>query len=292
MKLARFTHHGQARFGVVRGDHVVSVDHRVERFSDLLAGPEATVVRDADPRIAINEITWLPPFTSDAKILCVGFNYQSHDGDGDRRAADHPTLFVRFPDSFVGSGQNVSREADSHTLDWEGEVAVVIGRGGRRISRDVAWDHIAGLTCMAENSERIWQIHTPQATAGKNWAASGACGPWITTIDEMGTEPVEVTTRLNGRVMQHDSTANLMFDFPALINYISTFTQLRVGDIIATGTPGGVGYRQEPPRYLTPGDELEVRVSRVGTLRHGVTDGPPSVGSGGNNQLAQLIGGQ
>jgi 2-keto-4-pentenoate hydratase/2-oxohepta-3-ene-1,7-dioic acid hydratase in catechol pathway len=274
MRLARFGYQNTARFGVVDTEHVVAMDHRVERFADLLADTASARVRADDPRIALDRVSWLPPFCDDAKIMCVGFNYKSHDGEGDRRAGEYPTLFVRFPDSFIGSGGCVQREADSHTLDWEGEVAIVIGRAGRRIPADSAWDHIAGLTAMAENSERVWQIHSNQGTAGKNWTASGACGPWVTTLDEVGREPVELTTRLNGAVVQHDSTANLTFDFPALVSYISTFTALRPGDVIATGTPAGVGYRRDPPRYLTPGDDLEVSVSRVGTLRHGVTDGP------------------
>jgi 2-keto-4-pentenoate hydratase/2-oxohepta-3-ene-1,7-dioic acid hydratase in catechol pathway len=276
MRLARFAHQGIERFGTVLTDHVAALDHRVDRFEDLLAYHGVAEPRDDDPRIPLKQITWRPPLTTDTKIICVGFNYRTHDGDGERRAGEHPTLFVRFPDSFVGHGQDVSQEAETHTLDWEGEVAIVIGRAGRRIPADSAWDHVAGLTCMAENSERLWQIHTAQATAGKNWEASGACGPWVSTIDEIGRGPVEVTTRLNGSVRQHDSTANLIFDFPTLISYVSTFTPLRPGDVIATGTPGGVGYRQEPPRFLTAGDELEVTVSRVATLRHGVTDQPPT----------------
>lgn len=273
MKLARFRYRNAPRFGVVDGDRVVVLDARVSSFASLVANPHAAPV-DADaPHVDVDDVSWLPPFEDTAKILCVGFNYTSHDGDGGRRASPYPTLFVRFADSFVGSGQCVAQEADTHTLDWEGEVALVIGRAGRAISIDAAWDHIAGLTAMAENSERLWQVHSSQATAGKNWTASGACGPWITTIDEVGADPVELTTTLNGHVVQHDSTSNLTFGFAELVSYVSMFTQLRPGDVIATGTPSGLGYRQNPPRFLTAGDELEVRVSRVGTLRHGVVDG-------------------
>lgn len=274
MRLARFCHRDSPGFGVVNGDHVVALNPRVPCFGDLIENPHAAVIYADDPRIDLDEVSWLPPFEDTAKILCVGFNYSTHSAEGDRRAGDYPTLFVRFTDSFVGSGHCVAQEADTHTLDWEGEVALVIGRGGRAIATEDAWDHIAGLTALAENSERMWQMHSNQATAGKNWTRSGACGPWITTIDEVGRGPVELTTKLNGTVVQHDSTANLTFGFAELVSYISTFTQLRPGDVISTGTPSGLGYRQDPPRYLTVGDELEVTVSRVGTLRHGVIGGP------------------
>jgi 2-keto-4-pentenoate hydratase/2-oxohepta-3-ene-1,7-dioic acid hydratase in catechol pathway len=277
MKLARFSHLGTSSFGVVHADHVVPLAHAFGRFTDLLAEPARAAERQHDPGIDVAQVAWLPPFEADAKIVCVGFNYATHDGEGERRAGQYPTLFTRYPDSFVGSGQNVWREADTNTLDWEGEVALVIGRPGRAIPPEHAWEHVAGLTIMAENSERLWQVHSNQATPGKNWMSSGACGPWISTLDEVGREPAELATRLNGTLMQQDSTANLVFDPPSLISYISTFTELRVGDVIATGTPGGVGYRQTPPRFLTPGDELEVTVSRVGTLRHGVVDGPTAI---------------
>ena len=270
MRLARFLYRDREHFGVIDGESAVLLDHRVGQFRDLVADPAAGAPRADDPRVGLESLRWLPPFTADAKILCVGLNYRTHTAETDRPASEHPTIFIRFPDSFVGSGGDVWQEADTHSLDWEGEVAVVIGRPARRVTRATAWSHVAGLTCMAENSERRWQLHSSQATAGKNWTASGACGPWISTVDDVGRDPVDLTTRLNGEVVQHDCTSNLTFDIPTLISYIGTFTQLRPGDVIATGTPAGVGYRRQPPRFLTPGDELEVVVSGVGTLRHGV----------------------
>jgi 2-keto-4-pentenoate hydratase/2-oxohepta-3-ene-1,7-dioic acid hydratase in catechol pathway len=188
-------------------------------------------------------------------------------------------LFTRFPDSLVGSGQPVERPADSVELDWEGEVTLVIGAAARRVAPQDAAVHIAGVTVMAENSVRDWQSHSAQATAGKNWEASGACGPWLVTSDEVGDGPLTLTTRVGGEVVQHDHTGNLAFSFTELVSYISTFTTLRPGDAIATGTPSGVGARREPPRWLAPGDAVEVEVSGVGTLRHSVVDAPVLAGS-------------
>ncbi|MFI5541808.1 fumarylacetoacetate hydrolase family protein [Nocardia sp. NPDC051900] len=276
MKLARFLYRNHVRYGIVGPDGIVALDQCAGTFSNLLANSRTSVL-ESDICIPANEIVWLPPFTSEAKIICVGFNYASHDSEDHRRAGEYPTLFVRFPDSFVGSGNPVVTEADSRTLDWEGELALVIGQGGRRIPVDDAWNHIAGFTPMAENSERIWQTHSAQATAGKNWFASGACGPWVTTVDEAGRGPFELTTRLNGHVVQQASTSSLLFNFASLVSYVSTFTPLRPGDVIATGTPAGSGYRQNPPRFLEPGDELEVSVPGVGTLRHSVTTGPGNI---------------
>ena len=204
----------------------------------------------------------------------MGFNYAAHAAESDRApdAPGRPTLFARFGDSFVGAETPVVRPAGEDSLDWEGEAALVIGRPGRRIPAERALEHVAGVTCVAENSVRDWQVHSTQATAGKNWHRSGAVGPWIVTLDEVGTEPLRVTTRLNGEVVQDDTTDRLMFSFADLVAYVSTFTPLRPGDVIATGTPKGIGLRMDPPRFLRPGDEVEVEVSAVGVLRHGVVD--------------------
>jgi len=277
MKLARFrTADGTPGFGVVDADerHVARLDHRLESFEDLLRSPVASEA--GDPRIPFEQLSWEPPVGENPKIICVGFNYAAHATESERAASaestPRPTLFLRFPDSLVGSDVPVIRPADDESLDWEGEAALVIGKPGRRIRAHDAWAHIAGVTCMAENSVRTWQLHSTQATAGKNWHQTGAVGPWVTTSDEVGTDPLHVTTRLNGSVVQHDTTDRLTFPFAELIQYVSTFTPLRSGDLIATGTPKGIGFRMDPPRFLRPGDEIEVEVSGVGVLRHGVID--------------------
>jgi 2-keto-4-pentenoate hydratase/2-oxohepta-3-ene-1,7-dioic acid hydratase in catechol pathway len=275
MRLARFaTAGGSAGFGVVEEDTVARLDHRVPSFEHLLGAPVAPHAED--PRVALSDVQWLPPVGDHPKIICVGYNYAAHASesgrDNDGTAPAYPTLFTRFPDSLVGAGTPVVRPYDDDSLDWEGEAALVIGTGGRRVPASEAWQHVAGVTCMAENSVRTWQMHSGQATAGKNWAASGAAGPWLTTTDELGTAPLRVTTRLNGTVVQDDTTDRLTFPFADLVAYVSTFTPLRPGDLIATGTPKGIGLRMSPPRFLRPGDEVEVEVSGVGVLRHGVID--------------------
>ena len=197
--------------------------------------------------------------------------------EGSHAATTRPTLFIRWPDTFVGSGSAVIRPYDAQTLDWEGEAALVIGRRARRVPADRAAECIAGVTGMAENSERDWQQHSGQATAGKNWTASGACGPWIATTDELPEGPLRVTTRLNGEIVQDDTTDHLTYPFADLISYISTFTVLRPGDVIATGTPSGIGYRRIPPRFLKPGDEMSVSVTGVGDLTYTVADEVPAL---------------
>jgi 2-keto-4-pentenoate hydratase/2-oxohepta-3-ene-1,7-dioic acid hydratase in catechol pathway len=274
VRLARFRlASGERGFGIVDGAAVVRVDHRIASFDAVLAEPP--VPRADDPRVPVDELAWEPPIGDHPKIVCVGFNYAAHAteaGRPDAAAPAHPTLFVRFADSFVGAGSPVVRPADDDSLDWEGEAALVIGRPGRRIAPEGAWEHVAGVTCVAENSLRARQQHSTQATAGKNVHRSGAIGPWLTTRGEVGTGPLRVTTRLNGQTVQDDTTDRLTFSFGHLIAYISAFTPLRAGDLIATGTPRGIGFRMDPPRFLRPGDEVEVEVSGVGVLRHGVVD--------------------
>lgn len=271
MKIARFrTPAGTRAFGVVTGDEVARLDRRVVSFEALLGDPVAP--EPDDERLSARDVVFEPPLGDHAKVLCAGMNYAAHATESGRDVLEHPTFFLRFPDSFVGTGVPVVRPTDEESLDWEGEIAVVIGRPGRRIAEADAWDHVAGVTAMAENSVRDWQLHSTQATAGKNWAASGSLGPWLTTLDEAGRGPWTLTTRLNGAQVQHDSTDHLLFDVPHLIAYISAFTPLRAGDVIATGTPKGIGLRMDPPRFLRPGDQLEVEVSAVGVLVNGVVD--------------------
>lgn len=283
MKLARFTApDGRPSFGVVTDADVIALDHRVDRFATLLSEPASRQVRADDPRWPLADVRWQPPVEPASKVICVGFNYAAHAAESTRKPAEHVgrgfdvvehvPLFLRYPDSFVGSGGSVVRPFDSDTLDWEGEIALVIGIGGRRIDAEDGLTHVAGFTCMAENSVREWQAHSNQATAGKNWDRSGAIGPWVVTTDEVGSEPLTLTTVLNGEQVQSATTAELILSFGQIIAYISSFTNLNPGDVIATGTPSGIGFRQDPPRYLRPGDELTVEISRVGILRHTVVD--------------------
>ncbi len=270
MRVSRFLDlDGREAYGAVDGEHVVEIAG--PSFRDWLAAGAPTVVADG-VRHRLTDVRLLPPITPDAKVFCVGYNYAAHGAEMDKEVPQHPTVFLRFTDSLVGSGVPVRRPPESNQLDWEGEVGVVIGAPARRVPRHRAHRHVAGYTLVADNSVRDWQFHSTQATAGKNWAASGACGPWLTTPDDAGPGPWVLETHLNGETKQKASTADLTFDVPTLITYLSTFTELRPGDLIATGTPSGIGYRENPQRFLGAGDQLEVRVAELGTLVNDVVD--------------------
>ncbi|SNS82543.1 fumarylacetoacetate hydrolase family protein [Rhodococcoides kyotonense] len=260
-----------------------SVVHDISRY----AGPDglcgligavelddiATIDLSAYPIIDPQNVRWLPPIPKPGKIFCVGLNFSTHAAEVVTEVRDNPTLFTRFPSSFVGHEEPLIRPHVSDTLDWEGEIAVVIGKAGRHISATDAPNHVAGYTVMGENSVREWQLHSKQATAGKNFDSSGSWGPWIVTRDEVpNPSALEIVTELNGSQVQHGKLADLVFDIDAIIAYISTFTELSPGDVIATGTPAGIGHRQKPPRYLAPGDELTIRIPGLMELRNSVAD--------------------
>lgn len=227
-------------------------------------------------------ITMLPPVTDPDKILAIGFNYRGHLIETGTPLPDYPSVFVRFPSSQVGHDQPVVAPAISTELDFEGELAVVIGRPAWRVGAADAMDYVAGYSCFAENSVRDFQMHARQVTAGKNFLNSGAIGPWLTTADEVGDpSALELTTRLNGEVVQHDKLTSLIFNIPDLIAYISSFTRLLPGDIIATGTPDGVGFLRDPKIWLVPGDVMEIDIPGVGLLRNNViAETPEAVGAG------------
>ena len=278
------TSKGAARFGALAGDGVIDLSARMgARCPDLLqllrtdAIDEARrLAAGAGADHALTDIAFDLPVTRPARILCIGVNYAERNEeyrDG-TQAPGYPSVFPRFASSFVGHGQPILRPPESPQLDYEGEIAIVIGRGGRRIAERDAPAHIAGLTCLNEGTLRDWVRHGKfNVTQGKNWDASGAIGPWIATADEFdGYDALTVTTRVNGEVRQHDSTGRLMFPFAYLIHYVSTWTTLEPGDIISTGTPTGAGARFDPPRFLVPGDVVEVEVSGIGTLRNVIAD--------------------
>jgi 5-carboxymethyl-2-hydroxymuconate isomerase len=283
VKLASFTApDGRARFGAVVAGGIVDLTERVEAGDlqtlvarDALADA-ARASRGAQADYGVDDVSYDPPVAAPQKILCIGVNYRNRNEeyrDGSTAQA-FPSVFLRTPGSLTGHRRPLLRPPESVQLDYEGEIALVIGRGGRRIPPERARDHIFGLTCMNEGTIRDWVRHAKfNVTQGKNFAASGAIGPWITTLDEVGDfGSLQLTTRVNGEIRQHDSTANLEFDFAYLIAYLSTFAELLPGDIIATGTPTGAGARFDPPRYLVPGDIVEVEVDGVGTLSNPVVD--------------------
>lgn len=279
MRLASFNHHGRAGFGIVRGDHILDLAGEVGTLREALAtwglaGIEARG-KTGGVRVPIAELTWLPPITDADKIICVGLNYFLHAKEAGMAVPARPSLFVRFGGSQVAQGAPVVRPRASTQFDYEAELAVIIGKPARHVEEERADEYIAGYSCFAENSLRDWQKHAAQATPGKNFAASGAFGPWIVTPDEAGpVADMTVVGRLNGREMQRDSAANMIFSVPQLLAYISTFTTLLPGDVIVTGTPAGVGFTRTPPVWLVPGDVFEVDISGVGVLRNAVIDEP------------------
>ncbi|MFA5702842.1 MAG: fumarylacetoacetate hydrolase family protein [Advenella sp.] len=272
MKIIRFLHQDQIRWGIIHEEQVIALDSRWPTLSEGVSQSVSALLGAANvlvsTRISLNKVKLLPPVEASSKILCVGLNYGRHVLETGNAQAEHPSLFFRHLESFVGHGQSIVKPAHSDQFDYEGELVVVIGREGRHIPVENALEHVAGYTCMGENSVRDFQKHTAQVTAGKNFFHSGSLGPWIIPSTEI-TDPsaLHLTTRLNGQVVQDASLSELIFSIPQLIAYISTFCVLRPGDLIATGTPEGIGFRRTPPLFMKAGDTLEIEVSNVGILR-------------------------
>jgi len=284
VKLLSFARGGTPGYGAVVSGGVVDLGRKL--------GPELTGLREllergalsiageiaarSPPDYALEDIVFLPPIPAPEKIVCVGINYRDRNQeyrDGSE-PPKHPSIFMRAPDSLVGHRAALLRPPESGQLDYEGEVAVVIGKRGRRIPASRAREHVAGLTCMNEGTIRDWLRHAKfNVTPGKNFDRSGSIGPWMATADEFdGLGDLRVTTRVNGETRQDDTTANMLFPIADLIAYISTFTTLKPGDVIATGTPTGAGARFDPPRFLVPGDVVEVEVAGIGVLANRVAD--------------------
>ena len=277
MRFASFMLEGRPAYGTVTGQEVrlLDGDARTLREALTLYGIDGLRARasQAGAAVSIDQIEWLPPITDPDKILCVGLNYFEHAKEAKMAVPDRPSIFVRFPAAQVGHLQPVVRPRASSKFDYEAELAVVIGKAGRHIDETRAFDYVAGYSCFAENSVRDWQTHSRQATPGKNFEDSGAFGPWLVTPDEAGpVEAMEVVGRLNGKVMQRDSAANMIFSVPSMLAYASTFITLLPGDVVVTGTPAGVGFTRDPPVWLTPGDRFEVDISGVGVLSNTVID--------------------
>jgi 2-keto-4-pentenoate hydratase/2-oxohepta-3-ene-1,7-dioic acid hydratase in catechol pathway len=280
MKFASFKINGATSWGLIDGADAVDLGALSrDRFPDLksaiAAGALAEVAALAAkaPRHPLANITWLPVIPNPDKILCIGLNYETHRKETGRSEVENPTVFGRFANSQTGHLANIVRPRVSKDLDFEGELAVIIGRPGRYISRKDAWDHIAGYACYNEGSVRDYQRHTHQFTPGKNFPETGAFGPWMVTPDEAGDlAPLRLQTRLNGQVVQDATISQMIFDIPRQIEYCSAFTRLEPGDVIVTGTPGGVGSRRTPPLWMKPGDVVEVEIDRIGLLRNGIAD--------------------
>jgi 2-keto-4-pentenoate hydratase/2-oxohepta-3-ene-1,7-dioic acid hydratase in catechol pathway len=285
MRLASWIRDGKTSYGIVRPSGGL-IDLR-QRFGpqlpdlrSLLAANllSAACLDDADERTTaqLAEVSLLPPVPNPGKILCVGINYPERNAEYKDGSAlpKYPSLFVRFPNSLVGHAEAIFRPIESAQFDYEGEIVIAIGKGGRRIPLSQADGHIAGLTLMNDGSVRDWLRHGKfNVTQGKNFDRSGSVGPWLVTPDETGPfDCLTVVTRVNGEERQHGETATLLFSFAQIITYISTFTTLEPGDLIATGTPPGAGGRFDPPRWLRAGDVVEVGCPTIGILRNTVVD--------------------
>ncbi|NBC23853.1 MAG: 5-carboxymethyl-2-hydroxymuconate isomerase [Gammaproteobacteria bacterium] len=281
MRWLSFLRDGVPSFGYVTGDGAGVVDVAARgKFPDLKSAIAADALTElaglcgdaADLPLA--GLAYLPTLPNPDKILCVGLNYKAHQEETGRGGEGFPTIFVRFANAQVGHEQPMVRPTESNTLDYEGEIALVIGKAGRRIPKAEALDYVAGFSIYNDGSVREFQRQTTQFTPGKNFPATGGFGPWMMTPDEVGDPTrMEITTRLNGTVMQNATADLLVFDFGDIIEYCSTFCELTPGDVIVTGTPGGVGAARTPPVFMDEGDEIEVEVHPIGTLRHRVTVG-------------------
>ena len=280
MRLISFEHEGRASYGIVRDDGIVDTGRALgERYADLrdvlAAGAldELRTLEDSATTLSFDEVEHLPVIPNAEKILCVGINYMGHIRETGREPPEYPVLFTRFADSFVGHEQALVRPTVSTDLDYEGELAIVIGKPARHVKREDALGYVAGYTCCNEGSVRDFQFHPIQFTAGKYFYRSGSMGPWLLTADEQ-PDPAQfhLQTRLNGEVLQDAPVSDLCFDIPELIEYCSIWTPLAPGDIIVTGTPGGVGRVRKPPIWMKPGDTVEIDVSGLGTLRNSIVD--------------------
>ena len=283
MRFASFTHQGRAVWGAITDAGVIPMSARYPDMPTLREVIEQGALRRLtdiaaalSPEIALADITFQIPIPRPEKILCVGVNFPDRNAEY-KDGKDNPpymSLFPRFPRSFTGHNQPLIRPPESPQLDYEGEVTIVIGKGGRRITEADALGHIAALTLCNEGTIRDWVRHAKfNVTQGKNWDRSGAIGPWMVPyVDESQLADIGLQTRVNGEVRQSDRTSRMMFGFPQIIAYISTFTTLVPGDVIVCGTPTGAGARFDPPIWLKPGDVVEVEAEGIGILRNTIAD--------------------
>ncbi len=300
MKLATFLADGEARLGATLGDRIVdlraaaaldppstAVPSRDAAFADavsfLQAGPDAVAAAraildrvaaldPADERLdrvsrRVEDTAFLPPIPDPPKIICVARNYAEHAKEAGREISPIPIVFARFSSTLVGAGGAVVQPTVSDQLDWEGELAVVIGKAGRHVSKEDAMAHVAGYSIFNDVTVRDYQFRVPQYTSGKNFAASGPFGPYLVLTDEVpDPHALDITTKVNGETKQHGNTADLIYDIPTIIAHISEWIELQPGDVIPTGTPAGVGFSRNPPEFLRPGDTVSVTVTGLGTL--------------------------
>jgi 2-keto-4-pentenoate hydratase/2-oxohepta-3-ene-1,7-dioic acid hydratase in catechol pathway len=272
MRLMSFETNGPASWGIVDGDTVIDLGSKAPSLRAALTNlPALTADTAGLPRHALSAVTFLPPIPDPDKIICIGLNYLTHILEGGRPKPEQPTIFTRWANSQVGHDQPIIRPNASNTLDFEAELAVIIGKPARHVSEADAVSVIAGYSCYNDGSVREWQRHSSQFGPGKNFPRTGGFGPYLVTPDEAGdVTHASLVCRLNGEEMQRATIDDLVFAIPKLITYCSTFTELVPGDVIITGTTGGVGAYRTPPVWMKPGDVVEVEISGVGLLRNTV----------------------
>jgi 2-keto-4-pentenoate hydratase/2-oxohepta-3-ene-1,7-dioic acid hydratase in catechol pathway len=281
MKLISYRRAGKDCFGAVAGEGIVELTHRLDGVPDLAAllanaallEQARKLVGEARPDYALDNVELAPVIPRPGKVVCVGINYVEHAAEAGRKIGEYPVIFQRYSETLLAHGAPLLRPKVSTHFDFEAELAVVIGKGGSHIEPANAMDHVAGYTCFNDASVRDWQFHTHQYGMGKNFAATGSLGPWLVTADEIADyRELTVTGLLNGERMQHGTLSELAFDIPALIAYISKALPWNPGDILATGTPSGIGFKRNPPVFLKAGDSFEVVISQIGTLSNPVAD--------------------
>ncbi|RII82595.1 fumarylacetoacetate hydrolase family protein [Neopusillimonas maritima] len=282
MKYVSYVKAGKPGFGAVVNDNkVVDLTDKIAGVGSLaeLVGSEKSLaeakayVANQTPEFGLDAVTLEPVIPQPSKIICIGINYVAHAAEAGRKVGDYPVVFHRFADTLQAANAPLIRPTASHDFDFEAELAVVIGKGGANIKPEDAMSHVAGYTCFNDGSLRDWQFHTHQYGMGKNFRKTGGLGPWMVTADEVDDyRKMEIKGVLNGEVMQEGKLSELAFDIPYLISYVSKALDWNPGDILATGTPSGVGFKRKPPVFLKPGDTFEVVISQVGTLSNTVAD--------------------
>ena len=279
MKWVSFKDNSRLTFGLVTDQGIADAGSRTEYDTlkqAIAAQALGSIAQELEggADVSLGDVELLPVIPDPAKILCVGLNYRAHQEETGRGGEGYPTIFTRFASSQVGHEGAMVRPAESSKLDFEGEIALIVGRRGRRIAKSQALDYVAGFSCYNDGSVRDYQRHTSQFTPGKNFDRTGGFGPWMMTPDEIGDlQAMEITTRLNGEVMQNATAAQMVFDFATLIEYCSEWATLEPGDVIVTGTPGGVGVARNPRVFMEAGDVVEISVSPIGTLRNTIAPG-------------------
>lgn len=275
MKIASFRDRIGMSYGIVKDDGIIDVGARLGLPLEAVLENASLLARYANcaADLMLGDVTLLPPVPNSGRIICVGLNYRTHIEETGNAVPLHPILFPRYPSSLVGQGAAMIRPKVSERFDYEGELAVIIGKPGRHVAAERAMDHVAGYACFNDGSIRDFQRHTSQFLPGKNFDRSGGFGPWLVTPDEVGdVNALHLTTRLNGSVVQQSGIDDLLFGVEALIAYVSQIWEIRPGDVIATGTTGGVGAARNPPLWMKPGDLIEVEIDRLGILSNPIVD--------------------